>query len=425
MKKVRNVKRVKSILVCIVLALCFSMVNPLDYGANSLNHVQAASKIKLNKKNATLNVGKSLTLNITGTKNTVKWTSNKKSVVSIKKLGKYKVKITAKKAGTTTITAKIGSKKLTCKIKVNIPTPPAPPAPTVVQVKSVSLNKTSLDLKVGNSYKLTTTILPSNATNKSVTWSSSNTSVAGIKNGIVTATSIGTTIITAKSGNIISTCKVTVSPIEVSSISLDYSELNLNAGEGELLYTYVLPFNATNKTVTWTSSDSTVADVNSVGLVFAKKAGTTTITAKAGNMTAICTVNVTLPIESILSFDSSNRLLTTKMVNNGKLTMNIGSGVLTTDSTDYNIYLGYYTTSSQKTWNGIEWVYETVYTPHYYSYGEVSANSYLNATYIRYNGAEFTHNDGSKVKFQFTYGNVLYEGVTDINGNFTYSIVSD
>ena len=116
--------------------------------------------------------------------------------------------VTAKSAGTATITVKTadGSKTATCKVTVKNPT---------VSVTGVSLNKTSTTIETGKSETLTATVTPSNATNKSVTWSSSNTNVATVSNGVVTAKSVGTATITVKTadGSKTATCTITVPEI--------------------------------------------------------------------------------------------------------------------------------------------------------------------------------------------------------------------
>ena len=170
-----------------------------------------------------------------------------------------------------------------------------------IAVTAVSLNKTSLTLEVGESYTLVVTVSPSNATDKSVTWSSANSSVASVSAGKVTAKSEGTTTITAEAHNgKKATCTVIVNEpapevIEVTSVALNKTSLTLEIGESETLTATVLPSNATDKSVTWASSDQSVATVAS-GKVTAIGSGTATITATTNNgKTATCTVTVTNP----------------------------------------------------------------------------------------------------------------------------------
>ena len=129
---------------------------------------------------------------------------------------------------------------------------------------SIKLDKTALSLAEGESATLTATVSPDNATNKTVTWSSSDKSVATVSSsGKVTAVKAGTAKITAKAGDKTATCTVTVSEkvIAVTSIKLDKTSLSLTEGETATLTATVSPDNATDKTVTWTSSDKSIATV--------------------------------------------------------------------------------------------------------------------------------------------------------------------
>ena len=165
-----------------------------------------------------------------------------------------------------------------------------------VPVTGVSLNKASTSLAVGGTETLTATITPSNATNKTVSWSSSNTSVATVSNGTVTGKAAGTVTITAttQDGGKTATCTVTVTTVAVTGVSLNKTSTSLTVGGTETLTATITPSNATNKTVSWSSSNASVATVSN-GTVTGKAAGTATITATTqdGNKTATCGVTVT------------------------------------------------------------------------------------------------------------------------------------
>ena len=169
------------------------------------------------------------------------------------------------------------------------------PVPTVA-VTGVSLNKTSLSFTgTGSSQNLTATVSPSNATNKTITWSSSNTSVATVSNGVVKAVGFGTATITAKSNNgKTASCSVTVNPIQPTGIKATPETSTLYGLNGTVkLSANVMPSNATNKAVTWSSRNTSVATVSSDGTVKAVGYGTTVITAKTVNgLTSNCTVTV-------------------------------------------------------------------------------------------------------------------------------------
>lgn len=162
-------------------------------------------------------------------------------------------------------------------------------------VTSVSLNKKTLTLNVGAKSKLTATVKPADATNKKVTWKSSKTSVATVNStGTITATKAGTATITVTtaSGKKITTCKVTV-VVPVKSVKLNSTSKSLKEKGTYQVKATVSPSNATTKTVTWSSSNKSIAKVDSKGKVTAVAAGTATITAKAGDKTAKCKITVT------------------------------------------------------------------------------------------------------------------------------------
>ena len=176
--------------------------------------------------------------------------------------------------------------------------------PIPVESVTISGNGVSdgrLSLKVGSSAQLTATVKPDNATNKTVSWDNSDNSVAKVSDGKVTALKVGTTTITATAGDISSSITVTVAnvPVPVSSVSVSGDgvrdgKLSLKSGESVQLTATVKPDNATDRKVTWTSSDSSVANVMGTGVVTAgSKAGKATVTATAGGKSASVTVTVT------------------------------------------------------------------------------------------------------------------------------------
>ncbi len=249
--------------------------------------VVAVESVTLDKSSLELNEGETATLTATvkpdnASDKTVTWSSSKTSVATVDANGK----VTAVAEGTATITAKAGNKSATCSVTVT---------KNVVAVESITLDKSSLELNEGETATLVATVKPDNATNKTVTWSSSRTSVATVDaNGKVTAVAEGTATITAQAGDKTATCTVTVKKnvVAVESVTIDKSSLELTEGETATLVATVKPDNATNKTVTWSSSNQSVATVDQNGTVTAVAEGNTTITAKAGDKTATCTVTV-------------------------------------------------------------------------------------------------------------------------------------
>ena len=173
-----------------------------------------------------------------------------------------------------------------------------------VAVQSVTLSKSTLDLTVGDSFSLTASISPSNATNKAVTWSSSNSSIASVdSSGRVTAKGNGTATITVKSAanaSISDTCAVNVTT-PTSGVTVTPETAALNVGETKQLSAVVAPSTASNKNVTWSTSSGNVATVNSSGLVTAVGNGTATITARtvSGGYTDTCAVTVSTPVTGV------------------------------------------------------------------------------------------------------------------------------
>lgn len=216
------------------------------------------------------------------TDKSVEWFSNKPKVVSVDDNGE----ITAKSVGTAIITVKTkdGGKSATCIVTVDAKFRP---------VTSITMDKTSVQLKAGETVTLTATANPDNATDKTVTWSTTDATVATVNNGVVTANKVGTATITAKTGEKVATCVITVIPTPVTSISLDKTNLKLIEGESQTLIATIFPNNASNRNVIWTSYNSSIVKVEN-GKVTAIKAGTASVivTTEDGGKTATCNIIV-------------------------------------------------------------------------------------------------------------------------------------
>lgn len=228
------------------------------------------------------------------TDKSVEWSSDNPEVASVDENGE----VTAKTAGTATITVttKDGGKTATCIVTVDSKFRP---------VTSITLDQTSASLKAGETVTLTATVNPSDATDKTVTWSTTDATVATVSNGTVTAKKVGTATITAKAGDKTATCAITVVATPVTSVTLNQTSASLKAGETVTLTATVNPSDATDKTVTWSTTDATVATVSN-GVVTAKKVGTATITAKAGDKTATCTITVEPILVTSVSLDKTS-----------------------------------------------------------------------------------------------------------------------
>lgn len=187
-----------------------------------------------------------------------------------------------------------------------------------IGVTGVSLNHNALTLNVGDTNTLTATISPSNATNQSVIWSTNNSSVATVSNGVVTAVSTGSAIITVATvdGNYTATCSITVSDrtISVTGVSLSTHSVEMSSiGETYTINYTISPTNATNKNITWSSSAPTVATIEDY-LITAKGDGTAIISIRTvdGGYSDTCTVTVdtsAVVAGSYITDESENRLM--------------------------------------------------------------------------------------------------------------------
>ena len=184
-----------------------------------------------------------------------------------------------------------------------------------VPVTKVTLSQSTLSLEVGKTATLRATVQPADASANSLTWKSSNTTVATVSDGgVVTAVKKGTATITASApSGVKATCTVTVVdvPVAVTSISVSPSSMVLDAGEAERLTVTFQPSNATDRDITWSSSNTSIATVSSGGTVTGRKEGTVTITAKSSNgKTATCrvTVRAEVLVSSVSVYPSSARL---------------------------------------------------------------------------------------------------------------------
>ena len=143
-------------------------------------------------------------------------------------------------------------------------------------VTGISLDKTSVTLNTTDTYTLVANVDPIDASNKSVTWNSSDTALATVdENGVVTGIKAGTATITVTTvdGDFAATCAVTVLQ-PVTGISLDKTSVTLNTTDTYSLIANVDPVDASNKSVTWSSSDAAIATVDEKGVVTGIKAGT-------------------------------------------------------------------------------------------------------------------------------------------------------
>ena len=292
--------------VAIITACCGEKSATCTVTVNKVEIEIPVESITLSETSLNLTESEKHTLKATvtpadATDKTVTWNSSDVGVASVDSEGN----VTAVGEGTSTITAICGEKIATCNVTVN---------KRVIEVTSITLSRSSLSLNEGDSYTLTATVTPVDATDKTVTWNSSDVGVASVDSeGNVTAVKAGVAIITACCGEKSATCTVTVNKVEieipVESITLSETSLNLNEGDGYTLTATVAPADATDKTITWNSSDVGVASVDSEGNVTAVSEGTSTITAICGGKIATCNVTVNKRVIEVTSITLSRSSL--------------------------------------------------------------------------------------------------------------------
>ncbi len=343
---------------------------PIDGGNNQskglkkievYGYTTPVSGVTLSQDDAVLTVGgETLTLTATvapanAKDKTVTWTTSNDAVATVDANGV----VTAVSAGTATITATATNgtddtsddKTATCTVTVtqnykvtladgtedsgNWTISPANPQPgdvvtityggtkkvksvkavkkaAVIKVTIITLNKTETTINVGSTETLSVTAIdPSNATDKTYTWNSDNTAVATVDaDGVVTAKAAGTANITATANDgsgVTATCAVTVI-VPVSSITINNAptEALFVNSKGTLTAT-VVPDNATDQTVTWSSSDPDYVSINETTGEYEVKGttgyGSATITATAGGKTATCTITGKVTYTSLKAGD--------------------------------------------------------------------------------------------------------------------------
>ena len=243
--------------------------------------------ITFDKTSLSLYIGESTTINATvniggdGDK-TLKWQSTDESVATV-----LNGLITAKTEGAAIIVATCGDYSASCVVAV-VP----------IDATGVTLDKTAINVYIGDTVELKATVIPENATDKAVLWQSLDSSVALVNNGRVTGVSEGSTVITvlcaSSTAAATATCVVNVIDGAVTGLTFNKSEYSMYIGDTYTLIPTVLPEHAKDKTVIWQSSDESVATVAN-GVVTAVNEGDVTITGRAGEAEASCTFTISDP----------------------------------------------------------------------------------------------------------------------------------
>ncbi len=293
----------------------------------------AVTGVTLNKTSLSLVEGNSETLTATvspdnATNKAVSWKSSDASIASVDGTGK----VTAVKAGSATITVSTtdGSKTATCSVSVT---------PKTISVTGVAIEPSTLEIKEGATFQLKATVSPADAS-QAVDWASPSPHIATVdQNGLLTAVAPGTVRIVVRSKAFTDKqgfCDVTVTQDNtLTGISLDADEITIAAGDSRNLTVIFYPEYASNKNVTWKSSDASVVTVSD-GKVFGLKEGTATVTATSeeGSFTAECVVIVGKAEGPLIYSIGSDR----SVYVNGELDPR--SGIFNTDS--FRLYTSEY-----------------------------------------------------------------------------------
>ena len=294
--KVRNLILAAFALPLFILAGCKEDIIPVEV------------KVSLNKSALSINKGQTEKLTATVTPSSAEvdlvWTSSDKTVASVSDNGD----VTGVTPGEAVITVKAGESSATCKVTVK-----------AIPVQEVTLDQTSATMTVGDKLVLKATVLPSEA-EAVLSWKSLNEQVATVDpKGEVTAVEPGSATIVAEAGGKVAQCKITVEPviINVESVKLvSYADV-LIEGEEFQFEASVLPEDATDKTVVWSSSNKEVLTIDSAGKAKAVEAGTVTVkvTSNDGGKTDECVVIVEeplIPVTGVVINESSDNIVLVK-----------------------------------------------------------------------------------------------------------------
>ena len=211
-------------------------------------------------------------------------------------------------------------------------------APEQVAVTGMTLEKKSIEVEKGKTETINAIITPENATRKGITWTSSDTNVATVTNGVVKGISAGTATITAttKDGNFTDTCEVTVMQNAVTGIRISEKLIDLGMGYKKQITATVMPDDATDKSVEWTSENPEIATVSDNGTITGKSYGRTVVTATTtdGGYTAKCVVRVK-PID-VVDATGSNEFVLSNTDSETKLVSSTAKG-MSLEQTNSNV----------------------------------------------------------------------------------------
>ena len=321
----------------------------LIIGASNENNNKEDSnseEIQLNKTELEMKVNEICKLDAkigSGTTEKIEWETNNKEVVELYGEGM----IVGKKAGEATITARVGSKTATCKVRVK---------EREIEISKIELDKRELELEVGEKGKIEVKIEPSTAQNTEVTYRVSNNEIAEVeKDGTVIGKNAGTTSVIARAGKKSAVCVIkvrlneekiteevketekntnttqddtvnnnTAKTTEVKEIKLDKKEITMQENQLRRLTAKIEPQEAgAGKEITWETSNGEVATVDSNGLVTGVKEGEAIITAKAGTKSTSCKIKVEKAKQAVLGLSLSTSNVEVEEGNTAKITASI------------------------------------------------------------------------------------------------------
>ncbi len=297
-------KASRAVLFVIVALSCLScgdnvwgnLDNPHDSANGGSPATDSGIVTGVSLSSSTLTIGMGATQQLTATvtprnatNSALSWKSSNSSVATVSTSGL--VAGAAIGTATITVTTSDGGYAATCAVTVVVP----------VAVTGITISQSSLTIAIGGTAQLNTVIAPSGATDTSVAWTSSDTTVAAVSpTGLVSAIKVGTATVTVKTadGGFTASCVVTVNPVSVTGVSLNPSSASVAIGKTQQLTAALVPANATNTALTWSSSAGAVATVSSAGLVTGVASGTAiiTVTTADGGFTATSTITVTTTV---------------------------------------------------------------------------------------------------------------------------------
>lgn len=253
--------------------------------------------VTLNQSNITLSLWDTFNLVATVTPTnaddtSLNWYSSDSSIAGVGQNGI----VQGLALGETTITVETNDGGYTASCTVSV-------VETTYPVTGINLNRNSLEMTEGEQTTLFARIEPSYATDWNVSWSSSNSSIVIVNDGLVKAISEGTAIVTAttRDGGFTASCTVYVTPNEIPAeeVEINPQTLTLNVGDSWTLDYTVYPINSTEWQIDWSSSDPSVAIIDSDGTIYAISKGEAIISASVNGYVDSCVVTVIVPVTDV------------------------------------------------------------------------------------------------------------------------------